>query len=58
MTRQKIIADLKKGLSIDVIVGNNIDKRSSNKDEILRVIKDYEFSNFKKTGKKEEVTET
>ena len=55
LNSKKIIADLEKGLSIDAIVGNHIDKRSSNKDEILKVIKDYKFSNFKKTGKKEEV---
>ena len=57
LNSKKIIADLEKGLSIDAIVGNHIDKRSSNKDEILKVIKDYKFSNFKKTGKKEEVEE-
>ena len=58
LNSKKIIADLEKGLSIDAIVGNHIDKRSSNKDEILKVIKDYKFSNFKKTGKKEEVENT
>lgn len=49
---KKIIAGINAGDSIDVIVQNNLNKRGDNKDEILKVIRDY---NWKKRMKKEEV---
>lgn len=48
----KIIAGLNAGDSVDVIVQNNLNKKGDNKDEILKVIRDY---NWKKRMKKEEV---
>jgi hypothetical protein len=47
---KKIIAGLNAGDSIDVIVQNNLNRRGDNKDEILKVIRDY---NWKKRMKKE-----
>ena len=48
----KIIAGLNAGDSVDVIVQKNLNKKGDNKDEILKVIRDY---NWKKRMKKEEV---
>ena len=48
----KIIASVNAGDSIDVTVQKNLNKRGDNKDEILKVIRDY---NWKKRMKKEEV---
>jgi len=48
----KIIASLNAGDSIDVVVQKNLNKKGDNKDEILKVIRDY---NWKKRMKKEEV---
>ena len=50
----KIIASVNAGDSIDVTVQKNLNKRGDNKDEILKVIRDY---NWKKRMKKEEVEE-
>jgi hypothetical protein len=49
---KKIIAGINAGDSIDVIVQNNLNRRGDNKDEILKVIRDY---NWKKRMKKENV---
>lgn len=49
----KIIASLNAGDSIDVTVQKNLNKKGDNKDEILKVIRDY---NWKKRMKKEEVS--
>lgn len=46
----KIISGLNAGDSVDVIVQNNLNKKGDNKDEILKVIRDY---NWKKRMKKE-----
>lgn len=48
----KIIASLNAGDSIDVTVQKNLNKKGDNKDEILKVIRDY---NWKKRMKKESV---
>lgn len=44
---KKIIKDLEAKMSIDVIVGKYIDKRSSNRDAILKIIRDYNWNKFK-----------
>lgn len=46
----KIIADLKAGDSIDVIVQKHLNKKTT-KDEILKVIRDYNWKNRKSGGK-------
>ena len=48
----KIIASINAGDSIDVTVQKNLNRKGDNKDEILKVIRDY---NWKKRMKKEEV---
>lgn len=50
---KKIIADLNAGKSIDVIVQNSLNRKGDNKDEILKVIRDY---NWNKRMKKEDVS--
>ena len=44
---KKIIKDLEAKMSIDAIVGKYIDKRSSNRDAILKIIRDYNWNKFK-----------
>ena len=46
----KIIADLKAGDSIDVIVQKHLNKKTT-KDDILKVIRDYNWKNRKSGGK-------
>ena len=50
----KIIASINAGDSIDVTVQKNLNRKGDNKDEILKVIRDY---NWKKRTKKEEVNQ-
>ena len=48
--QKQIIQDFENGLSIDVIVGKYINKSCSNKDQILKVIKEYRWNKRKNNG--------
>lgn len=48
--QKQIIQDFENGLSIDVIVGKYINKTCSNKDQILKVIKEYRWNERKNNG--------
>ena len=47
---KKIIRDCENGISLDVIISRYINKRGDNKDAILKVIKDYRWNKWRKTG--------
>jgi hypothetical protein len=47
---KKIIRDYENGVSLDVIIGRYINKRGDNGDAILKVIKDYRWNKWRKTG--------
>jgi len=47
----KIIRDIKKGLSHDVIVGKYANKRFDNVECIRSIIKSYKWEQYKKHGK-------
>ena len=46
--KNAIIRQVKNGLSTDAIVGMFLNKQSSNKDEILSIIKKHKWEQFKK----------
>ena len=50
--QKQIIQDFENGLSIDVIVGKYINKTCSNKDQILKVIKEYRWNKLMNKGNK------
>jgi len=39
----EIIKDVESGLSTDVIIGNHVNRRTDNVDDILKVIRDYKW---------------
>jgi hypothetical protein len=53
---KKIIADYESGLSIDAVVGKHLNKKATNKDEILKVIRQYEWQ--KRKNKTESLDES
>jgi hypothetical protein len=55
VNKNKIIKDLESGMSMDALVGKHLNKKTSNKDEILKIVRDYKWE---KQKKKADVTET
>ena len=39
----EIITDVESGLSTDAIIGNHVNRRTDNVDDILKVIRDYKW---------------
>jgi hypothetical protein len=54
VNKNKIIKDLESGMSMDALVGKHLNKKTSNKDEILKIVRDYKWE---KQKKKADVTE-
>ena len=47
----KIIKDVESGLSTDTIIGNHVNRRTDNVDDILKVIRNYKWNKRKNGGK-------
>jgi len=52
MHQRKIIKDIEKGLSTDVIIANYLNKRTDNADGILKIIRAYKWQQRVKYGRK------
>ena len=44
----RVIKQIKKGMSTDSIVGMFLNKRTDNADDILKIIRNYKWNQFKK----------
>lgn len=49
---KRIISDYESGLSLDVIIGQYLNKHGNNRDVITKIIKDYRWNKWKNTGVK------
>ena len=43
----EIIKDVESGLSTDAIIGNHVNRRTDNVDDILKVIRDYKWNKWR-----------